>query len=95
MGSVQIEVERLDDTNFKVVVREGGSQTEHRVSFDDEYYSFLTSGIGSDISKEHVIKASFEFLLEREPKESILSSFDMRVISRYFPEYEGEIRGRI
>jgi hypothetical protein len=32
----------------------------------------------------------FQFLLEREPKESILRRFDVTVISRYFPEFERE-----
>ena len=35
------------------------------------------------------------FLLEREPKESILSRFDLPIISRYFPEYEEEIGERL
>ena len=35
------------------------------------------------------------FLLEREPKESILRSFDLTVISRYFAEYEREMTGRL
>jgi hypothetical protein len=30
-------------------------------------------------------------LLDREPKESILGSFDVTVISRYFPEFEREL----
>jgi hypothetical protein len=38
--------------------------------------------------------ATFAFLLEREPKESILSSFDVSVIGRYFPGFEREIAGR-
>jgi hypothetical protein len=39
-----------------------------------------------------LVRRSFEFLLAREPMESILSSFGLSVISRYFPEYEREIR---
>jgi hypothetical protein len=35
------------------------------------------------------------FLLEREPKESILGQFDLPVIGRYFPEYERDIRKRL
>ena len=31
--------------------------------------------------------------LEREPKESILPSFDVSVIGGYFPEFEGKITG--
>ena len=48
---------------------------------------------GSDV--ESVVAASFAFLLEREPRESILLAFDLAVISRYFPEYEAEIRKRL
>lgn len=33
------------------------------------------------------------FLLDREPKESILSVFDMRVIRRYFPEFDDAFPG--
>ncbi len=39
-------------------------------------------------------RASFTFLLEREPRESILRDFDPTVIGRYFPAYEREIRSR-
>jgi hypothetical protein len=41
-----------------------------------------------------LVHRSFEFLLAREPKESILPSFGLSTISRYFPEYEREIRRR-
>jgi len=39
-----------------------------------------------------LVHRSFEFLLRHEPKESILTSFDLPLISRYFPDYETEIR---
>lgn len=46
-------------------------------------------------SPEDLVRDSFRFLLEREPKESILREFKLSVIGRYFPEYEREItRGR-
>jgi hypothetical protein len=44
------------------------------------------------VQPEELIQKSFQFLLEREPKESILSRFDLSVISRYFPEFEREIK---
>jgi hypothetical protein len=44
---------------------------------------------------ERLIHASFEFLLARESKESILRRFDLPVIERYFPEYGEEIGGRL
>ena len=71
-----------------MTVTEDGSSTNHRVTLDDEYYTKLTKG---RIGKEELIEKSFEFLLRHESKESILSSFNLRVISRYFPQYESEI----
>ena len=40
-------------------------------------------------SVEALVRDSFTFLLEREPKESILKEFDLALIRRYFPEYDG------
>jgi hypothetical protein len=39
-----------------------------------------------------LVRRSFEFLLARESKESILASFDLSVIGRYYPEYEHDIK---
>jgi hypothetical protein len=39
-----------------------------------------------------LVRRSFEFLLE--PKESILRSFGLSTIERYFPEFEREIHRR-
>ena len=50
-------------------------------------------GPGSTV--EGLVTRSFEFLLEREPKESILRQFDLQAIARYFPEYEREINRRL
>jgi hypothetical protein len=41
-----------------------------------------------------LVDRSFRFLLAREPASSILRSFDLPVIGRYFPEYEAEVRRR-
>ena len=42
-----------------------------------------------------LVRRSFDFLLRHEPKESILASFDLPVISRDFPDYETEISRRV
>jgi hypothetical protein len=42
---------------------------------------------------DDLVRRSFAFLLEREPKESILRRFDLIVIADYYPEYERTIRG--
>jgi len=44
------------------------------------------------VGKEELIRKSFEFLLEREPKESIFSKFNLQIINNYFPEYEKRIK---
>ena len=42
-----------------------------------------------------LVEESFRFLLERESKESILRTFELSVIERYFAEYPSEIRRRL
>jgi len=84
-----IEVKKMNDVEFKVAVNSKGITTEHIVTLDEDYYKQLTE---EEITKEELIKKSFEFLLERESNQSILSSFNLKVINRYFPEYEGRIK---
>ncbi|MGB2691550.1 MAG: hypothetical protein WBB48_04295 [Thermodesulfobacteriota bacterium] len=87
-----IVVQSLDSDNelyvFRVEVIEGDTRTSHNVELNKDDYQSLTDG---KVSPEEFIQCSFEFLLEREPKESILSSFNVSVISRYFPEYGRDI----
>ena len=44
---------------------------------------------GRGRSADELVRRSFEFLLQREPKESILREFDLALIQRYFPEFDG------
>lgn len=44
---------------------------------------------------ERLVRETFVFLLEREPRGSILPTFDLSVVRRYFPEYDDEIRHRM
>lgn len=74
---------------FRVTVREGASSTEHDVTVSEADLARLGAGYASP---EELLRACFAFLLEREPKESILRSFDVAVIGRHFPEFEDEIR---
>lgn len=89
--SARVAVRPLEGDAFAVEVREGGSRTEHRVEVTAEHVQRYAPGA----SPERLLEASFRFLLEREPKESILGSFALPVIERYFPEYPGEIRRRV
>jgi hypothetical protein len=86
-----IEVRRTaagDPENFDVVIREGGGETRHHVTVSPETCRRLTGGRHSP---EQCVEACFRFLLDREPKESILGRFDVTVIARYFPEFEREL----
>jgi len=83
-----IEVQKQDKNTFLVKVSEGRGSTSHTVTLTDEYHQKLTGGKDD---KSRLIEKSFEFLLEREPKESILRRFELPVIARYFPEYEKKI----
>lgn len=86
-----IHVKKLDETTFEVTV-ESRNTTAHRVTVQPEYVSRLTQG---KVPTEMLVEKSFEFLLEREPNTSILRSFDLPVIGRYFPEYERVITGAL
>jgi hypothetical protein len=86
-----IDVTREGENEFLVVVKEGQSETEHTVTLDQEYYDRLTQGA---VPREELIEDSFRFLLERESKESILRRFNLKVINRYFPEYEKIMRDK-
>jgi hypothetical protein len=44
---------------------------------------------------QRLVEASFTYLLEREPKESILRSFSIGTIERYFPSFAAEIGDRL
>ncbi len=82
-----IKIEKMDEGKYKVRVDQK-STTFHTVNADPEYVERLTGG---KASTEELIRKSFEFLLEREPNTSILRSFDLPVIGRYFPEFEDTI----
>ncbi len=82
-------VARQSDGNFTVRVRNGKSETSHVVAVPSELETEL--GLEST-STEALVRASFAFLLDREPASSILPKFSLDVISRYFPEYRREIQ---
>lgn len=83
-----ISITRKENNVFLVLVEEGGSSTEHKVTVPPEYFERFA---GKFATPEDFVRASFAFLLEREPKESILRAFSIDVISRYFPKYERTI----
>jgi hypothetical protein len=90
--AAKIEVEQIGEGDFRVRVTEGKGETSHRVTLKGEDYERLTAG---KAEPAELVRRSFEFLLENEPKESILARFDLSVIGRYFPQFEREIKRRL
>ncbi|MBI3804401.1 MAG: hypothetical protein HY282_11640 [Nitrospirae bacterium] len=84
-----IHVERIEAARepleFCVIIGEDRSETKHEVTMPESVYQKLTAG---KISPERCVQAAFQFLLDREPKEAILSRFDLTAIPRYFPTFE-------
>jgi hypothetical protein len=73
-----------DPLAFEVVVEDATAHTRHRVTM-------AASLAPAGRTPEQCVEAAFRFLLDREPKESILETFDLSAIARYFPEFEREL----
>jgi hypothetical protein len=77
-----------DPLEFEVRVREGNGASRHHVTMAKRVADRLS---GPRHTPVQCVEAAFRFLLDREPKESILPRFDVTIISRYFPEFEHEL----
>jgi hypothetical protein len=92
MMTQRIEVEIVGEGTFRVRVIEGKSETSHAVTLRPADYERIAGG---KVEPAELVRMAFEFLLENEPKESILGRFDLPLIGRYFPNFEPEIRRRL
>jgi len=91
MTSIEIACDRTDSVDGWTCRVRVDDATEHVVRVTPGELARLAPGAATP---HDLVRRSFEFLLVREPKESILRSFDLPVIGRYFPDYEREIRNR-
>jgi hypothetical protein len=82
---VATETEGHNHWSYRVRVREGGRGYEYHVTLSWSDYDLWSKG---RVAPERVIRAAFQFLLEREPASSILSKFDCALIRRYFSEVD-------
>lgn len=81
----KVKVKKVGDWEFAVEVEENGEKTAHRVILAEDFARRF------NLAPEEVVEQAFEFLLAREPKESILSSFSIPdTINRFFPNFEAE-----
>jgi hypothetical protein len=85
-----IEVKHAAGDEWTVTVK-GTVTTHHRVRVTEQDIQRFAVGQPT----EALLKESFRFLLKHEPNTSILPSFNLPVIGRYFPAYEQEIQSRL
>ena len=88
MTRSSISIEKRTDDVFIVTVSDS-TTTVHAVTVTDQSLSDLGD---KNVTKTQLLEFSFRFLLEREPNTSILPSFDINVISKYFSNYKDEVR---
>ncbi len=93
MAEIQIQQtgETEEGFSFNVAIEEGGSRSTHQVTLSRRDHREL--GVETE-SPDQFVRRCIEWLLEREPKESILTRFDVREISQYFPRFREEFRKR-
>ena len=88
----------VDEPRVDCEPREGGwhcsvvlGDTEHSVQVDRATLDDLAPGA----TPEELVRESFAFLLEREPPGSIMRSFELPIIARFFADYPDEMRRRL
>ena len=86
--SVEAAPTRLGwDCDVEVNEDGGGSRHNVRVSREDlERWGRPAEPV------EDLVRRTFQFLLAREPAGSILKSFELADVVRYFPEFDREMR---
>ena len=84
---MELLITKLSKDKFEITVK-ADQLTKHIVSVTDQMLLKLAN---NKTSKEELLHFSFDFLLERESNTSILSSFDITVISKYFSEYKKKV----
>ena len=88
MSKASFSIEKRRDDVFEVTISDNKTTT-HTVTVTDKSLTDLTE---NNVTKTQLLEFSFNFLLDREPNTSILSSFDINVISKYFSDFGAEVR---
>jgi len=84
----ELHIVPLGESHFRVTVTDAASSSTHDVMVP----AATISRLGWTSTPEDLLRHSFAFLLARESKESILPSFTIDVIGRYFPDWEAAAR---
>jgi len=92
---VTVRAEANGDTWLcEVSVDHAAMRTRHQVTVRRADLERWAGGAERE-DVESLVERSFDFLLEREPPNAILATFELSVIQRYFPEYDPAFRARI
>ena len=83
-----IKITEIEKDKFLVEVIDN-VKSSHNVVISDKVYQELTNSM---ISKYELLEKSFAFLLDREPNTSILTNFEIQIISHYFSDYTNCVR---
>lgn len=86
--TIQLETKHENSWTYQVKLTDNSSEHEYNVTLSQPDYQMWSPNQGPPSA---VVKAAFEFLLEREPATSILAKFDCAIIRRYFPEVDREL----
>lgn len=83
--SVTVTPCRGSGFTFNVIVRDLHGESRHRVTIEANNAERWAK-LGAEPSR--CAEAVMRFLLDREPKKSILNAFDTNVVRRYFPGFD-------
>ena len=83
-----IKITEIEKDKFLVEVSDN-VKSSHNVVISDKVYQELTNSM---ISKYELLEKSFAFLLDRDPNTSILTNFEIQIISHYFSDYTNCVR---
>lgn len=78
-----------DNYKFNVMIIKKDSRTNHTVTLSKSKFQDISL---DEENPEDLVKKSFQFLLDKEPKESILSEFRLKQINDYLPDFERKIK---
>ncbi len=88
----RIGIAPVGEHTYRVTLQGFSAVTRHRVTVPQDLLTDVGLSPGDD---ERLVRASFEFLLERETAATILAAFDLEAIGGYFPEYVATMRNRL
>jgi hypothetical protein len=73
-----------------VEIIEGDRRSRHNVRVHEE--DLRRWGRTREQGPDELVRRAFDFLLAREPADRILKSFELSDVTRYFPDFDEEMR---